>query len=56
MSNLRNHAKHILILGALAFGGAALTARDNEGPMEKAGESADEAVKDTNRALQDAAD
>lgn len=56
MSNLRNHAKYILILVALAFGGGALTACDNEGPMEKAGEKADEAVNDTKRAVKDAAD
>jgi hypothetical protein len=29
---------------------------DNDGPMEKAGEKADEAVSDTKRALEDAAD
>jgi hypothetical protein len=56
MSKVRNHAKLVLILVALAFSGAALTACDNEGPMEKAGAKADEAVHDAKRAVKDAAD
>ena len=56
MSKTRNHAKSILILLALAVGGAGLTACDNEGPMEKAGKKADEAVNDAKRAVKDAAD
>lgn len=56
MSKVRTHAKSILILLVLAVGGAALTACDNEGPMEKAGKKADEAVNDAKRAAKDAAD
>ncbi len=56
MSKVRTHAKSILILLAIAVGGAALTACDNEGPLEKAGSKADEAVNDAKRAVKDAAD
>jgi len=56
MSKIRSHAKLMLLVIALAYSGATLTACDNEGPLEKAGEKADEAVNDAKRAVKDAAD
>lgn len=45
------------ILGAvLCFGSVGLIACEEEGPAEQAGEKADEAVQDTKRKIQDAAD
>jgi len=56
MLKARNHVQSIFILLALFLGSAALTACDQEGPLEKAGETADEAVNDAKRAVKDAAD
>jgi hypothetical protein len=56
MSNIRNHARLLLILMTLGGGTAMLAACDNEGPLEQAGEQADEAINDASRAVKDAAD
>ena len=44
------------LLAAMAFSTAALTGCDDEGPLEQAGEAADEAVNDASRAIEDATD
>ncbi|MGE4217917.1 MAG: hypothetical protein AB7G39_00615 [Alphaproteobacteria bacterium] len=44
-----------IVLG-LALVSPVLAACEEEGPMEQLGEKADEAVKDTQRAVQDAGD
>ena len=51
-----NCIRSILLLLTLSISGAALTACDNQGPLEQAGEKADEAVNDAKRAVKDAAD
>ena len=56
MMKLRNISRLTLLLITFAFGAVALSACDQEGPLEKAGEKADEAVPDTKRAVKDAAD
>ena len=46
----------VMLAGMLMFSGLALAGCDDEGPMEKAGKAADEAVQDTKRAVEDATD
>tara|TARA_R110000787_G_scaffold79402_1_gene173540 strand:+ start:308 stop:475 length:168 start_codon:yes stop_codon:yes gene_type:complete len=50
---IRRSLLAILLLAAPAM---ALTACEEQGPLEKAGEKADEAVKDAGRAVKDATD
>ena len=56
MPYARTAGRTMIILLALLFGSAALTACDQEGPLEQAGEKADEAINDAKRAVKDAAD
>lgn len=56
MMTLRNLPKLTLLLITFAIGAATLSACDQDGPLEQAGEKADEAVNDTKRAVKDAAD
>jgi len=56
MSTLGRYSRVVLILLAGVLGTAALTACEEEGPLEKAGESANEAINDAKRAVKDAAD
>lgn len=45
-----------VMIGAIAASPLALTACDQDGPAEKAGEKIDKAVKDTKRSVKDALD
>lgn len=45
-----------MMAGVFMFTGLAIAGCDDEGPMEKAGKAADEAVQDTKRAVEDATD
>lgn len=56
MSTLGKFSRLIFVLLACTFGAAALTACEEQGPLEEAGEKADEAVNDAERAVKDAAD
>lgn len=56
MSTVRKYFGSLLLFLTLALSGAALTACDQDGPLEEAGESADEALSDAERAVKDAAD
>lgn len=56
MSTLGRFTRITFIVLACSAGAAALTACDEEGPLEQAGEKADEAVNDAKRAVKDAAD
>tara|TARA_R110000868_G_scaffold61059_3_gene185695 strand:- start:3357 stop:3527 length:171 start_codon:yes stop_codon:yes gene_type:complete len=56
MRSLRKIPALALTVGLLTFPVVALTACDEKGPAEQAGEAVDEAVKDTKRAVEDAAD
>tara|TARA_R110002072_G_scaffold48525_5_gene132765 strand:- start:2449 stop:2907 length:459 start_codon:yes stop_codon:yes gene_type:complete len=56
MRKLRSILAPALTVGLLAVPALALTACEDKGPAEKAGEAVDEAVKDTGRAIEDAAD
>ena len=48
---------HVFVIAALAGTPTLLVAScDDAGPLEKAGQQADEAVKDAKRAVEDAAD
>jgi predicted small lipoprotein YifL len=50
MDYLRRSALALTVL----LGGAALTACEQEGPLEQAGEEADQAVENTGEAVEDA--
>jgi len=56
MTKTGTYARMFLLLFMLAGTGAVMTACEEQGPLEKAGEKADEAVNDTKRAVKDAAD
>ncbi len=56
MRSLKKILAPALTVGLLTLPALALTACDEKGPAEKAGEAVDEAVKDTKRAVEDAAD
>ena len=48
---------HVFVIAVLAGAPTLLVAScDDAGPLEKAGQQADEAVNDTKRAVEDAAD
>ena len=46
----------VFVLALAAAPALALTGCEEQGPLEKAGEAADEAVNDTKRAIEDAKD
>lgn len=56
MRSIRKILAPALTVGLLAVPALALTACEEKGPAEKAGEAVDEAVKDTGRAIEDATD
>ena len=51
-----NPSKFAAILIPLFLGAVALSACEEEGPLEKAGSKADEAINDAKRAVKDAKD
>lgn len=56
MSTLKKYSRLIFMLLTCAFGMAALAACEEQGPLEVAGEKADEAVKDAERTVKDVTD
>lgn len=56
MPMLRKLFVPVVAFGLIALPTLALTGCEDKGPAEKAGESIDEAVQDTKRAVEDAAD
>lgn len=56
MSTLGRYSRLIFIILTCTLGTAALTACEEQGPLEEAGEAADEAINDAERAAEDAAD
>lgn len=56
MENLTWSLRLLAMAGLLAFALAVLSACEEEGPLEQAGEKADEVINDTQRAIEDAKD